>query len=165
MISILRFCSSASPLVHNVNSWCSARRAAFPRRPPAIQLRAVRFRERARRRGADRAHRRLVRRGAENTDSGCAEVDRAIAWILLLTTSISSSTPRFFRGRERGVVQIFAELPESLLEIDVVFPEGIVGRQISVEAGHRLAWVRGARRKGISTMTSTSTGSSCRVAG
>src|SRR3954452_15377178 len=66
-------------------------------------------------------------------------------------------------GPERGVIQVIDEVVEGALEVDVVFPERVVGvddQELSVH------WADlGASRKGISKTASTSTGSPPRRAG
>src|SRR5713226_1388023 len=64
--------------------------------------------------------------------------------------------------RHGGVRQEFGELIERLLEVDVVFPKGVVGVDDQV-LSH---FFRGGRRRnGISITTSTSTGTPSRRAG
>src|SRR5262245_62037825 len=66
-------------------------------------------------------------------------------------------------GRHGGMSQVFDKFVEGALEIDIVLPQRIVGIHNQVLTIHFA--FRGARRKGISKIASTSMGKPPRVAG
>src|SRR5579883_869578 len=66
-------------------------------------------------------------------------------------------------GSERRVIEELHELLEGTLEVDIVFPERVVGVDDQKLSGH--LGVLGARRNGISKTASTASGAPLRSAG
>src|ERR1043165_659856 len=92
-----------------------------------------------------------------------AETQRAIAMNLVVGAfDLVQHVAHFARGKFR-MGQELDELVEGALEVDVIFPERVVGIKDQVPARHFAA--RGARWKGISNTASTSTGRPLRSAG
>src|SRR5258708_2729838 len=95
------------------------------------------------------------------------EVQRAVAVDLVVDPLNLIQHVAHFARRELGVAQEIRELFKRALEVDVVFPQGIVGvedQPLAIGLGHHFA-TRGARWKGISKTASTSTARPLRSAG